>query len=804
MRHSKLTIALGLAMAAGAAQAAGPLFLTEGTDPQPLRWDTSGGPIPVWTDGGDVFTYDFDGVTPFITVERADEITAFAFEQWSNVPSSTFSAEIAGTIESQTGIDDVTGANADQIYFVENGYGFWVLYDTDGSILSDYFGVPSSVLGIAFPEFADENGNIIEATAVMNGFAVRANDPNGDQFAGVFTHEFGHAINLAHTQTNGQIAYFSSAFAPLYPGVKDCGPFPTLSDPEDIETMYPFLDPGGIRGVAQSTVNHPDDVASISDLYPAPGYAASTGSISGVLRLKDGKTEFSGINVVARNVDDLYGDAVSGLTGDLTQGQIGPDGRYTINNLVPGEQYVVYIEQIRAGGYSTTPRRLVSTAEYWNDAESNDPATDGVCDATPILAEAGVTKQADITFNGYLKGIQYTPIVDAFLVDLAKNGRKSAGQAGSTAFVWDQNKDFIVLPPSIKTATGTSIFTRNGQKMLVQYDFSGNGIQQGAIFDFQGSKKGGLVSLGDLNGDTCGGSSSTGVSSSAAWAIDDAGQTAVGLAYVDKDGDGNCQRSFVGEILPFIWDARNGIRELDTSGLGFTPQFVRAHAISGDGSVVLGAAGGSNAVAWLDEGPIIDLRAEFGGRDAYATSYDGSRVAIGTSSDGVVLWNPKTGESETIGGLRWCRDLDFVRFGTNFCELLGEEAVNEALGPIPVLPSDMTDDGSVLVGRAGSFFTGFVGGMWIEDIGWINLRDFFRKQGVAEAFDLPMDNPISISASGKEMVGGLAGAQTSWLVEMDQVYVCQDGQSVQTGFPNGLRAKMAEGALFGRCEFLED
>ena len=94
-------------------------------------------------------------------------------------------------------------------------------------------------------------------------------------------------------------------------------------------------------------------------------------------------------------------------------------------------------------------------------------------------------------------------------------------------------------------------------------------------------------------------------------------------------------------------------------------------------------------------------------------------------------------------------------------------------------------------------------GMWIEDIGWINLRDFFRKQGVAEAFDLPMDNPISISASGKEMVGGLAGAQTSWLVNMDQVYVCQDGQSVQTGFPNGLRAKIADGALFGRCEFIE-
>ncbi len=34
-------------------------------------------------------------------------------------------------------------------------------------------------------------------------------------------------------------------------------------------------------------------------------------------------------------------------------------------------------------------------------------------DATPILAEAGVTRQADLTFNGYMDGVQFTPIVAA-------------------------------------------------------------------------------------------------------------------------------------------------------------------------------------------------------------------------------------------------------------------------------------------------------------------------------------------------------------------------------------------------------
>ena len=158
---------------------------------------------------------------------------------------------------------------------------------------------------------------------------------------------------------------------------------------------------------------------------------------------------------------------------------------------------------------------------------------------------------------------------------------------------------------------------------------------------------------------------------------------------------------------------------------------------------------------------------------------------------------------EDIGGLAWCVDLNFVQFGTNYCDLLPHEQVQEILGPIPVLPFDMNDDGSVIIGRAGSFFQGFVGGIWIEDLGWMNLRDFFYKQGVAEAFDFPMDNPGSISGSGAEMVGGLAGSTFSWYVEMQQVYVCQDGVSVQTGFPGGLRDAVAAGAEFGRCEFID-
>jgi len=819
MKTAIRTLLLALAVAGPLAQAAGPLYLHDSDPPRPLVWDTSRGPIPVWTDGGGAFTYDFDGVTPFITIERANEITQFAFDQWSAVPTATLEASIAGTIESRTGIADVTGANAAQLYEKQNGYGFWVLYDTDGAILEEYFGVSRyAVLGIAFPEWADENGRITEATALLNGWYVDAADTNGDRVAGVFTHEFGHAINLSHSQVNGPLVYSSYPFDGFrrYPGVPGCvdpvyasnwyDDSVNRADPAIIETMYPFIDTFGDVGQEQSTVTHADDVAAISNLYPTPAYLTGRGSISGVLRLKDGRTQFSGINVIARNVANPLFDAVSAMTGDQTQGLLGPDGRFTIRNLTPGQDYLVYIEEIAAGGYPTEPQMLVSQGEYWNTGESSDPATDRPCNATPIRAQAGVTKTANITFNGYAQGVQFTPIVSAYLTDLAKNGRSAAGVFETTAFIWNQSKGFEVLPPEVIANNGS--MTRNGQWMTVNVDFDGDGISQAALRASNGS----VISLGDLNGDSCGGSSANGAASSYGWAVDDTGQTAVGTAYVDRDGDGECQSPGKSEIVPFIWDAKRGIRELDTSTLPMDElPWVRAHAISGNGEVVLGTTNFQYALAWVKEGKAINLTERYGAdANAYAVSFDGHRVALNIvdpatyQGRGVALWDHARGLTP-IGALQWCKDVPYVDwFGGDQCEYMSGAEIEAIVGKPSMEIFDMSDDGSVLIGRSGSFFTGLVGALWIENVGWMTWDDFFRRQGVVEASNAPFSNPISISGSGREVVGGIVGASFSWLVNMSQVFVCERGNSIQTGFPNGLRAKIAAGAKLGRCEHLED
>jgi hypothetical protein len=813
MKRTSIKIAIGLVLAAGSAQAAGPLYLTEGDAPQPIRWDMSNGPIPVYTDGGGAFTYDFDGVTPFITIERANEITQFAFDQWNAVETSTFEAKVVGTIESVTGIADVTGANAHEIYGVENGYGFFVNYDTDGSIVEDFFGASKeTLLGVAFPEWYDEiNGEITEATAVINGWNVYATDADGSRVAGVFTHEFGHAINLSHSEVNGDI--FSN------PQYRHAGPrrceTPDPDAYEQIETMFPFVSHGTDLGKAMSTVNLTDDKVAISNIYPTPEYAASFGSITGVVTLKDGKTPYSGINVIARNVNDWFYDAVSAQSGDQTQGQVGPDGRFTINGLTPGEKYVIYINGISGGGYPTTPTRLLSEGEYWNVAESNDPATDASCDATAIVAEAGVTKTADIVFNGYLDGVQYTPIVAAYLTDMAKNGKSSAGILGSTAFKWDENKDLIILNPDVIKGDFVKI-NRNGQVMTVQADFDGDGLQQAALFDWQGSKDGRLVNLGDLNGETCGTDGPSGRNSSIALDVDAAGHTVVGYAYIDVDGDGVCNSQFKGEIRPFIWTEgkKGGMRMLSDEGAPNGARYLRADIVSGNGKVILGQNGGSSAVAWVEEGPLVNL---YGGphkvREALAVNYDGTRVALSTYSDGPLLWNPYEDEYTDIGSLEWCTDLPFVDFRLgNLCEpnrfcpdgCTNDNIANDLrVGPVSVLPLDMNDEGTVIVGRAGNFFSGVVGAMYVEGMGWMTLKDFFWRQGVAEAFDFPMDNPISISAAGDKIVGGLAGSAFSWHADLTQVYVCRDGRDIATSFPQGAVQHLQKGAVLGRCAFID-
>lgn len=384
---------LGLAATATGARAGGPLVLF---DPSTRTAYAYPGTVSVYTDLG---------TNGFLTNEQSDSLVAQAVAQWTDVPTSRFAGIIAGEILVDGVPTDITLTNVASIVTYTgpeayNGGGIHVIYDTDGTITSGYFGAPPGVAGIASPEFGDDFApDLQESWVVLNGSVIDPSDtsPPGASFAGVYTHEFGHAINLAHTQCNGGIFFFGDNDGPT--GCSSLGGIPDFSY---TETMYPYLDvTPGSTGEYQATVDLLDDTAALSDIYPAPGWPDSMGSISGTIFLPDSVTQVSGINVVARNLADPLGDCVSAISGDYTQGLLGPDGLYTLTGLTPGAQYVVYIDVLDANaGFATPQTGTAFPEEYWNGpGETGDLQTDPACDYVAITAVAGATATADIYLN---------------------------------------------------------------------------------------------------------------------------------------------------------------------------------------------------------------------------------------------------------------------------------------------------------------------------------------------------------------------------------------------------------------------
>jgi hypothetical protein len=850
---------LGLLAAGALAHAAGPLSLTDNPrNPQPLRWDTSKGPVKVYTDIGN-FTYRDDG-TVFLDNAAADKITSFALSQWSNVPTSTWRAItdpskfIKFDKVASIGVDVKDGATAAKVYGQPNEGGLYVIYDQTGAVIEETFGVPKDqVLGIAFAEIAEDHDGdgypetIVKATAVMNGWIVshEPQDPaqpwipppdiGGKRINGVFTHEFGHALNLSHSQVNGAMEYFSEpGYFEVYPGVPGCvpamhswksaDPSARRMDPKYTETMFPFIDPDNLdaqgRNIGQemSTVDRPDDIAGISNLYPTAAYLKTRGSIAGTLYLKDGRTPYAGINIVARNVADPFGDAISAQTGDQTQGRIGPDGRFRINNLKPGAKYILYTEEIVAGGYPTEPTALVSEAEYWNATEQANAARDPSCAQTAITAEAGVTKTANFYFNGYMDGVQYTPIVSGYLSALSKDGERATGNIDNRPFVWDA-KSGIQMSPDGVLGVNASI-TRDGRNVIVQAvldgnlagtDYDGNPVplNSATIWD---TRTGKLTGLGNLNHNTCGGGSQVGYSSSYGWALDATGRTAVGTAYIDRNHDGSCEGGWTGdstiggEIVPFIWTAQGGMRQLSLAGIDLSSEpWHRAQAVSGNGRVVLGNSNFMKAYAWIDEGKPIDLYKAIGAVDGYAITPDATRVALTTEKDGLVFWDAtkgtRPGAFTKTRQLQWCVDMPLLGLDIS-CESEGAAAIQAQFGPIPVSGFDISDDGKVMIGQAGVWYSGLQGMMWIEDLGWIKLKDFFRTQGVAEAYRYGLDAPGAINGAGNEMIGGIPGYPLTWYVDLKRAFVCKQGHSTEVSFPGEFVDQVKHGARMGRCEHL--
>jgi len=367
-----------------------------------------------YPDGGvDIaFNPDLGGLGP-LTNAQAVQAVQDAFDRWADVPEASATFLNAGALAV-----DIDETNFGPIFspVAPNGLSE-IVFDEDGAIFDLLFGPGSGILGFAGPDFGNNiTCELLEGSAFLNGPAFDDELVAED----IMVHEFGHYVNLGHVELNGQLVAFGEGGDHTGPSPDNTtfGPPPGFLGTEVIETMYPFY--FGSPDVGTRTP-HADDVASIATIYPAAGFPASRGTISGTVFAANGTTRLSGVNVIARNLADPFVDSVSTFSGAFTDSTAQTDpnvGTFTLNNLTPGATYALFVDQVTAlaGRFSNPVIVLPGPEEYWNTGESNgdDPLV-----FTGITVAAGSPATGrNIIFNQPQPG-QPLPVGDDGNVQLA-------------------------------------------------------------------------------------------------------------------------------------------------------------------------------------------------------------------------------------------------------------------------------------------------------------------------------------------------------------------------------------------------
>ncbi|MCB0272431.1 MAG: hypothetical protein KDD46_05400 [Bdellovibrionales bacterium] len=336
----------------------------------PYKWSTSSAQdVKIAVDAGDVSgTVDNDAANTVIdtVIDYYNNVTGTELDivKLGNT-SGDITAANRSTYFDFSDSSQITTNNSCKISQDVPGANLVIFFDEDGSFFSSIQG-GSSILGIALPSHYQSNGNILCAYVIINGTTIT----DADKLRYVLAHEFGHALNLVHSQINGDLAD---------------------TEPEKMPLMYPIIPADEVQ--ALTVPLKLDDRFSLSYLY-AEDEIQTNGRVVGHIENRFGEGVLA-TNVTCRN-PAVVEDAVSWVSGADLDG----DGAYTCG-LLPNGDYEVEVSPIvvAINEWDVNPP-FIPTEIYSGQTESFDPNVDDLDDDVSTVTVSGsAVDDIDIILN---------------------------------------------------------------------------------------------------------------------------------------------------------------------------------------------------------------------------------------------------------------------------------------------------------------------------------------------------------------------------------------------------------------------